>query len=102
MPLLCFEGNVERVAKLKGDKMSNFNYGEIEINSRLFTGLYEQYILDKCMCLALVSKRTQQHVRFWEVQIIYRDKDQKSLCKCFSLDDYKVTIIKKGDMQIEI
>ena len=86
----------------------DFDYGQIvykhrfNMNRRLDD--YEETTLLKCIRMGLVYKykTMAQDVLVAEVQIVYKDENDKLQCFCADLHNITFSIKHKGDMQIDL
>lgn len=83
-----------------------FDYGIVEIRHRLNINKsinHEKIIIDKCIRMNLVQKNNfKKPTVYWEIQICYKDKNNKDQCAIFRLDYYTISILHKGDFAIDL
>ncbi len=88
------------------EKEFHFDYGKIIISHRLNINKpinHETKIIDKGIRLGLVHKvKNFTGDTFWEIQILYKDENNKPQCELLDLEDYQIKIEHKGDMSITI
>lgn len=88
--------------------MKDFNYGTVSYRYRSsIKGSLDdcqETTLNKCILIGLELKNKTMGCDYLipELQIVYRDYDDKSQCLCLDLNDYIVTIKLIGDMQFDI
>lgn len=85
-----------------------FEYGIIKYKHRFSINRplddYKETTLNKCVrtSLELKYKTMAKNKLIYELQILYKDENNKPQCICLDLHDYTIKIIKKGDMQTNI
>mgnify|MGYP003298345811 CR=1 FL=1 len=83
-----------------------FDYGKIEISHRLHVNRpinHEKRIIEYGIRMSLVHKvKNFAGDDYWELQILYRDENFKTKCDLLDIDDYRIKILHKGDMLIEL
>lgn len=86
----------------------SFDYGIVTYKHRfsLHRPLddYEETTLNKCICMGIQYKyKTMACDKLIaEMQIIYKDVNNKSHCLCLDLHEYTFKIEHKGDMKITL
>ena len=89
-------------------KENNFDYGIVIYKHRFNINRslddYDETTLNKCISMGIVYKYKASVCDnlIAEMQIIYRDLDNKSQCLCLDLRDWTFIIKHKGNMQVEL
>ena len=87
-------------------KFHNFDYGVVIYKHRFSINRslddYVETTLNKCICMGLVYKYKTMDCNklIAEIQILYKDINNKSQCLCLDLQDWTCTIEHKGNMQV--
>lgn len=88
--------------------MNKFDYGIVIYKHRFSINRslndYTETLLNKCIRMGLVYKyKTMDCDKLIdEMQILYRDENNKLQCLCLDLHDWTFNIQYKGDMSIEL
>lgn len=88
--------------------MDKFDYGIVIYKHRFSIDRslndYTETILKKCIRMGLVYKyKTMARDKLIaEMQVLYRDENNKCQCLCLDLHDWTFKIQHKGDMSVEI
>ncbi len=86
----------------------NFDYGIVIYKHRFDIGkpldYYKEIILNKCVRMGLVYKyKTMACDKLIaEMQILYKDEDNKPQCLCLDLEYWTFEIKHKGNMRIQL
>ena len=90
------------------DKNFSFEYGIVTYEHRFSISRplsdYEETTLNKCIRigLELKYKTMKKDKLIYELQIVYKDENNKLQCACLDLEEYHVVIKHKGNMMLTL
>ena len=83
-----------------------FEYGQIKIMYRLHVDRpikFQEININKGIRIGLQHKvKNYRGDSFWEIQVVYKDENDKLQLFKGDLEDYQLKILYKGNMQIEL
>lgn len=92
----------------KSESSRSFDYGIITYKHRFSINRslddYEETRLTKCLSMSIqyLYKTVACDKLIAEMQILYRDENNKSHCLCLDLHEYTFIVEHKGDMKIHL
>ena len=90
------------------DKNFSFEYGIVTYQHRFSINRslndYEETTLNKCIRIGveLKYKTMAKDKLVYELQIVYKDENNKLQCACLDLEEYHVIIKHKGNMMLTL
>lgn len=92
--------------KVITDDSFSFVYGRVVVGHRLHISrpiIHSELVLDKCIRMGIEHKvRNIAGDDYYEVQILYKDDNNKLQCGKYDLEYFDVTIEFLGDMQVHL
>lgn len=87
------------------NKMDYFDYGVVSFKHRfsIYRSIndYAETVLHRCIRMGIEFKIFSGQ-SFAEIQIVYKDVNEKLQCQCLKLHDWTVCIRHLGDMKCDI